>query len=257
MPPVGHPRYHVAVMKSITWHSAASRFGRTVTASGALLLVCAALPACREADSPTEPAAPPAPARPPSAWVDTADRDAPAADSADTKAKAPASAPQPPGPVLPDLSATSMTPWSNLHPDQWVCYRMLNGYTQRLTVRDHDEDQVELAMEMFYQGHPVGLPAPRVENRRELSPLAEAKHRRASISFAEDHLTAAGQTWSCLRATARWMDEDQPYQQDTWLCEQAPLSGLVLQETRLESRLMARVELASFGDRGSREPACP
>jgi hypothetical protein len=244
-------------MKFLTWPSIPNRFGRAVIASGPLLLVCAALPACREGDAPAKPAAPPAPALPPSGWVDTADREASAADAADTEAAAPASALQPHGPVRPSLSATDVTPWNNLHPDQWACYRMLNGYTQRLTVRDHDENTVELVMELFYQGHPVGLPAPRVENRRELSPLTEAKHRRASISFAEDHIAAAGRAWSCLRATARWVDEDQPYQQDTWLCEQAPLSGLVLQETRLESRLMARVELACFGDRESREPACP
>ena len=134
---------------------------------------------------------------------------------------------------------------------------MLNGYVQRLTVRSCGPEQVELVMEMFYHGDPLGLPAGRIENRRELSPLAEAKHRQATIVFAEDEITAAGQTWLCLRATARWQEEGQDYEQNTWICPQAPLSGLVLQETRLESRLIARAELVSFGRNGSRGPACP
>jgi len=217
-----------------------------------VLLACAMLASCREEEQlPREPA-PPAPTRPPTSWVDTDAPEQPAAAPESATGHA-VSAAEPM-----DAGAMNMTPWTDLRAGQWACYRMLDGYAQRLTVRRVDQDEVELVMEMFLDGQSVGLPATRIENRHHVSPLAQAQHRAAAMTFTEEQtIVAAGRTWNCGRVTARWREEGLDYVQETWLSERAPLSGLLRQETRAGTHAVARTELSDFGYRGAGPPECP
>jgi hypothetical protein len=232
---------------------------RTCCLVGALaaLLLAAASAACRRADTSNQAVAPPPPVSPPSTWVDTAGADARPAAARDQPDESVAQAEEQAESDVPALDADDVAPWPNVCEGQWACYAMLDGFSQRLTVARLGEGEVELTMEMFCAGHPAGLPAPRIENRRELSPLAEAKYHGATITFAPDRIAVAGREWLCVRATAGWNDEGLTYEQRSWFSDRAPLSGLVLQETVQGKQLVARTRLSAYGDDERREPGCP
>ncbi|UCG32786.1 MAG: hypothetical protein JSU68_14105 [Phycisphaerales bacterium] len=232
---------------------------RTCFAAGSLaaLLLAAVSVACRRADTSNQTVAPPPPEPLPSTWVDTAAADARPAAALDEPDEADSQVYEQADSGVPEFDATDVAPWPNVREGQWACYEMLDGFSQRLTVNHLGEGEVELTMEMFCAGQPAGLPAPRIENRRELSPLAESRFHRATITFAPDRISVAGREWLCVRATARWDDEGLAYEQRSWFSDQAPLSGLVLQETVQGKQPVARTRLSVYGDDEPREAGCP
>ncbi len=137
--------------------------------------------------------------------------------------------------------------WARAARGDWAEYAMQDGYRQRLTVERVGADHVSVRVEMYLRDEPLGLPAVRVVPKTEDAALDDPRIREAEIAASRETIAAGGRHWDARRVEARWWEEEVAYERVTWTAVEAPVSGLLRQETRADGELTHRRELAAFG----------
>ena len=148
-----------------------------------------------------------------------------------------------------------MAPLLNVQEGDWAVYEMLDGYGQRLTAVATDRADVRLRLEGFRHRRPVGLPTTitlpvdydaGLDDSR-LSAAEAIIGDTIDLAAREETIQAASRNWSARRTEAVWDEEGVHYVRTTWVSPDAPLSGLVRQETRADGKLTHRTELVAHG----------
>lgn len=144
-------------------------------------------------------------------------RRVPASVPASRPATQPSASPQPAG----------FTPLGDARTGEWVLYRAMGETFLRYEVKAVRAATVDLQVQVFQRGYPLGLPAVYELLRahdpiRDLQPPVSAKRH-----VRTERIQHAGRSWTTRRWEERWQDEGVSYRRVTWVSDKAPVLGVV------------------------------
>jgi hypothetical protein len=138
-------------------------------------------------------------------------------------------------------------PLADAKAGEWCRFGLRDEQVEELRVKGIEGDAVAIEVRMFRAGQPLGLPAVRVE-RASFNPLRQHESRLTiAVTTEPATVEAAGYSWPCRLVTETWIDEEVPTVRKTWICEAAPVFGIVRSERYDEGKRVAFMELLDFG----------
>jgi hypothetical protein len=138
---------------------------------------------------------------------------------------------------------------------EWARYTLAGGFEQRLEIVKSSDREVQLKLEMWLNGRPVGLPATRTEPPDVDWALRSAGTSKAHVTAAQTTLTAVGRTWATRLTLARWIYEGINYERRTWTAADGPIYGVIRMVMTADDKLAASMELVAFGSAPKDQPA--
>lgn len=156
-------------------------------------------------------------------------------------------------------SAPRIAPLQSARVGDWADYDMLQG---RQTVRVVHTTMLlaDVEVRSFLNGKPVGLPAVRSLRQDSDWALDFADSDGAEVKTAHDTIDVAGRRFNCRYTVAIWKTGPVRCERRVWMHAEIPVYGVARMELRVDGKVTARMNLASYGrgpDAAQPAPSAP